>query len=213
MISLEQISDYVNSLLDQKNEPSDRLHEYLTQKGHPVVKKDVARFLEQTVMIRQPENILEIGTNVGYSSIVMALKMKNGRIYSVDYRADHHKKALDNFKEFGVEEKIELLTGYAKDILPGLDRKFDLIFIDADKKGYPAYLDYAVSHLKDSGIIIADNLFWKGSVIAPHEFENEKSAVPTLTEFNKRFATLNGFVSQVLSIGDGLGFAVKEDQL
>lgn len=210
MISSEQISGYVNSLLELSKDDTDSLYNYLANKKHPIVKKDVARFLSQLIMIKQPETILEIGTNVGYSSIVMALKMKKGMIFSVDYRADHHKKALDNFKEFGVEGKIELLTGYAKDILPGLDRKYDLIFIDADKKGYPAYLDYAVSHLNEDGIIIADNLFWKGSVIAPQEFENEKSAVPTLTEFNKRFTSLNGFVSQVLSIGDGLGFAVKE---
>lgn len=213
MISLEQISEYVNSLLDLSLDDTDELFSFLANKKHPIVKKDVARFLSQMILIKQPQTILEIGTNVGYSSIVMALKMKNGRIYSVDYRADHHKKALDNFKKFGVEGKIELLTGYAKDILPRLEKKFDLIFIDADKKGYPAYLDYAVSHLNDNGIIIADNLFWKGSVIAPQEFENEKSAVPTLTEFNKRFTSLKGFVSQVLSIGDGLGFAVKEDQI
>ena len=213
MISSEQISDYVNSLLELRADGTDRLFSYLSNKKHPIVKKDVARFLSQTVMIKQPETILEIGTNVGYSSIVMALKMNRGKIYSVDYRADHHKKALDNFKEFGVEGKIELLTGYAIDILPELDMKFDLIFIDADKKGYPAYLDYAVSHLNNGGIIIVDNLFWKGSVIAPQEFENEKTAVPTLTEFNKRFTKLDGFVSQVLSIGDGLGFAVKEDQV
>lgn len=211
MISSRQISDYVDSLLELSTDETDELFDFLVNKGHPIVKKDVARFLSQIIMIRQPQTILEIGTNVGYSAIVMAKRMKQGKIYSIDYRADHHKKALDNFKEFGVEGKIELINGYAKDILPDLDRKFDLIFIDADKKGYPAYLDYALSHLNERGIIIADNLFWKGSVIAPEEFENEKTAVPTLTEFNRRFSTLERFASQVLSIGDGLGFAVKED--
>ncbi len=211
MISFEQISDYVNSLLKLKNDGTDELYNYLSKKGHPVVKRDVAEFLAQIVLLKQPEKVLEIGTNVGYSAIMMARQMKNGKIWTVDYRRDHHDKALENFKEFGVEDRIVLITSYAENVLNGLDGGFDLIFIDADKKGYSNYLDFAVNNLNSRGVIIADNLFWKGSVIAPDGFEDERNVIPSLTEFNKKFVSLKGFRTQVLSIGDGLGFAVKEN--
>ncbi len=210
MISFDKISRYTDSLIDLKPDETDEIYAFLSGKKHPVVKKDVARFLAQTVMIKQPETILEIGTNVGYSSIVMALKMKKGKIYSIDYRADHHKKAKDNFLRYGVDEKIELLTGYAQDILPGLKMTFDIIFIDADKKGYSDYLDYAAAHINENGIILIDNLFWKGSVIEPPDTPDERNISGSLTDLNIKFSKLKGFSAQILSIGDGLGFAVKE---
>lgn len=211
MISFDKISQYTDSLIDLKPDETDEIYAYLSNKKHPLVKKDVARFLAQTVMISQPEKILEIGTNVGYSSIVMALKLKKGRIYSIDYRADHHKKARENFFRYGVDDKIELLTGYAQDILPGLEMTFDMIFIDADKKGYSDYLDYAAAHVNDNGIILIDNLFWKGSVIEPSVTPpDERNISDSLTDLNIKFSKLKGFNAQILSIGDGLGFAVKE---
>ncbi|HXK50123.1 MAG TPA: class I SAM-dependent methyltransferase [Clostridiales bacterium] len=210
MISFDKISRYTDSLIDLKPDETDEIYAFLSGKKHPVVKKDVARFLAQTVMIKKPETILEIGTNVGYSSIVMALKMKKGKIYSIDYRADHHKKAKDNFLRYGVDEKIELLTGYAQDILPGLKMTFDIIFIDADKKGYSDYLDYAAAHINENGIILIDNLFWKGSVIEPPDTPDERNISGSLTDLNIKFSKLKGFSAQILSIGDGLGFAVKE---
>jgi len=210
MITNDQISAYVNSLLDLCPDGTDGFYFDLVDKGHPVIKRDVAKFLTQIIMLKQPVKILEIGTNVGYSAIVMAKYLKNGRIYSIDYRADNHETARKNFMKFGVEDKIELLTGYGKDILKDMNEKFDLIFIDADKKGYDAYLDYAAEHISQGGIIIADNLYWKGAVITPDQKEDERNITASLIEFNKKFTALKGFNSQVLSIGDGLGFAIKE---
>ena len=154
---------------------------------------------------------MEIGTNVGFSAIAMAKALRDGVIYSIDYRADHHEKALKNFETFDVVGKVELLTGKANDILPVLNHKFDIIFIDADKRGYPLYIDYALEHLNSGGIILVDNLFWKGSVYSPESFDPPKTAVPTLQEFNKRFSNMKNFKSQLLAVGDGLGFAVKLD--
>jgi len=210
MITNDQISAYVNSLLDLCTDETDSFYFNLVEKGHPVIRRDVAKFLSQIITLKQPDKILEIGTNVGYSAIIMAKHLINGRIYSIDYRADNHETARKNFIRFDVQNKIELLTGYGQEILKYLNDKFDLIFIDADKKGYDAYLDYAAEHLNQGGIIIADNLYWKGAVISPGEFSEERNITAYLIEFNKKFTALKGFNSQVLSIGDGLGFAIKE---
>jgi predicted O-methyltransferase YrrM len=211
MVSFEQISAYTNSLLDLCPDKTDCFYFDLVEKGHPVIKRDVAKFLSQIIMLKQPDKVLEIGTNVGYSAIIMAKHLKNGKIYSIDYRADNHEAARNNFIKFGVGEKIELLTGYGQEILKDLNDKFDLIFIDADKKGYGDYLDFALEHLNPGGIIIADNLFWKGAVIEPDEKNDERNITASLIEFNKKFAKLEGFNTQILSIGDGLGFAIKDE--
>ncbi len=210
MISSNQISDYVNSLLDLDKRVTDELHSFLSENQYPVIKKDVSRFISQLVQIKQPEKVLEIGTNEGYSAIIMAMEMKKGYLTTIDYREDLHEKARLNFEKFGVADKIKLITKRAQAALSEIEENFDMIFIDAEKKAYDLYLDFAVKHINPGGIILADNLFWKGSVISPESFEHEKTAVPTLQQFNRRFSTLNGFNSQVLSIGDGLGFAVRE---
>jgi predicted O-methyltransferase YrrM len=210
MISYEQLTKYTNSLIDLKEVITDPLYRELTAKKHPVVKREAAFFISQIVSILQPDRILELGTNAGFSAVVMALRLKKGKIYTVDHRADHQEKAKENFIRFGVSEKIELLNGYALDILAGLDEKFDMIFIDADKKNYAKYLDYAVGHLNENGVILADNLFWKGSVLEEVSGCDTHPAVPTLSDFNKKFCSLKGFTSQIIPVGDGLGFAVKD---
>ncbi|HQO08506.1 MAG TPA: O-methyltransferase [Clostridiales bacterium] len=207
-----QTESYINKLLDLKPQKTDGLYNELAAKGHPVIRRDVAMFLSQVITLSEPEKILEIGTNAGYSAIVMAKAMKKGKIYTIDYRADNHQSAAENFKKFGVEDKISLLTGYGNDIIKELNENFDLIFIDADKKGYGAYLDYAACHLNPKGVIIADNLFWKGAVISEEAGDDPRGVTSSLREFNKKFASLKGFKTQILSIGDGLGFAVKEDR-
>jgi len=102
MITNDQISAYVNSLLDLCPDGTDGFYFDLVEKGHPVIRRDVAKFLTQIIMLKQPDKVLEIGTNVGYSAIIMAKHLKNGRIYSIDYRTDNHEMALNNFIKFGV---------------------------------------------------------------------------------------------------------------
>lgn len=210
MPTFTQISAYVDSLNRLKKNRTDELYDQLVKSKFPVIKKDVAVFLSQIVTLKQPERILEIGTNVGYSAIVMALAMDRGEIVSIDYRTDQHETARVNFKDFGVEKRIRLITGYAEKVLSEAGSNFDLVFIDADKKGYSVYLDFAVKNLNPGGIIIADNLFWKGSVIKPPKEKDRRDIAGSLQKFNIKFSTLKGFKSQILSIGDGLGFAVKE---
>ena len=211
MILNEKLSKYLVELLRLDIDDTEELYSFLVKNKFPIVSKATAKFLAQIVLIKNPDKILEIGTNVGFSAITMAKVLRRGMIYTIDYRADLQKKALENFKKFKVENKIKLLNGRANDVLSELDEKFDIIFIDADKRGYLGYLDYAVEHLNSGGIILVDNLFWKGSVYSPESFENEKKGAVTIREFNIRFSQLKNFKSQLLPLGDGLGFAIKQD--
>ncbi|MBN2789091.1 MAG: O-methyltransferase [Candidatus Delongbacteria bacterium] len=211
MILNEKLKVYLDYLLKLDPDGTEELYSYLVENKFPVVGRDTAKFLSQIVMIKQPDKILEIGTNVGFSALTMARVLRKGMIYTLDYREDLQNQALENFKKFNVEDKIKLINGRAEKMLFRIDEKFDIIFIDADKRGYPLYLDYAIEHINSDGIILVDNLFWKGSVYSPESFDPPKAAVPTLQEFNKRFSKLNGFKSQLLALGDGLGIAVKMD--
>ncbi|MCK4980194.1 MAG: O-methyltransferase [Candidatus Delongbacteria bacterium] len=211
MILNEKLGKYLDELLKLDLDDTEELYSYLVENKFPVVSRDTARFLAQIVLIKNPEKILEIGTNVGFSALTMAKVLRKGMIYTVDYREDLQKQALENFKKFKVEDKIKLINGRAEKMLHRIEDKFDIIFIDADKRGYPFYLDYALEHINSGGIILVDNLFWKGSVYSPESFDPPKTAVPTLKEFNNRFSQMKNFKSQLLAIGDGLGFAVKLD--
>ncbi|MDA3837976.1 MAG: O-methyltransferase [Candidatus Delongbacteria bacterium] len=209
MILNEKLAKYLDELLKLDLDDTEDLYSYLVENKFPIVGRDTAKFLAQIVLIKQPEKILEIGTNVGFSALTMAKVLGKGMIYTVDYREDLQKQALENFKKFAVEDKIKIINGRAEKMLFRIEDKFDIIFIDADKRGYPLYLDYALEHINEGGIILVDNLFWKGSVYSPESFDPPKTAAPTLQEFNKRFSTLNGYKSQLLALGDGLGMAVK----
>ena len=109
MILNKKLTKYLDELLKLDIDDTEELYSYLVENKFPVVGRDTAKFLAQIVLIKQPEKILEIGTNVGFSALTMAKVLKKGMIYTVDYREDLQKQALENFKKFGVEDKIKLI--------------------------------------------------------------------------------------------------------
>ena len=121
----------------------------------PVIDDEVARLLQVLIQIKQPRNILEIGTSVGYSAISMALKAAQygGKITAIEWDAKVAAQAQKNFSRSGVAEVIELIVGDAMKIVPNLDKKFDLIFLDVDKNLYPILFDSCLDILSPGGFI------------------------------------------------------------
>ncbi|PID26746.1 MAG: methyltransferase [Candidatus Cloacimonadota bacterium] len=209
MVFSEEFDSYYNELIQIQKLDTDALYKSQRERNRPIIKRDGAIMLQQYVLAKEPKLVLEIGTNGGYSAICMAKVLNHkSKLHTIDFRWDHLKIAKKNFMDFGVIDKIVTHQGYAKEVIKNLNLKFDIIFIDADKGGYPDYLEYATKYINRNGIILVDNLLWKGTV-----FSKEPSVSPatkTLQEFNKVFMNLNGFKSIILPVGDGLGVAVKE---
>lgn len=211
MILNNDLNNYLENLIDLRKEKTDKLFLSQKEEKRPIVYRAVSLFFKQMVETKKPSRILEIGMNAGYSAICLAERLEpEGKLTSLEFREDHIAIAKQNFENFNLADKIEVKQGRAEEILLSMgNESFDMIFIDADKKGYPFYLDYAANHLSKDGIILVDNLLWKGAVYSEDQKTQQKPSTRTISEFNEAFMQLEGFISQILPIGDGLGFAVK----
>lgn len=208
MIYSEELLKYIEYLHNLKNDPLDELYKKQKEQNRPIIHKSVAYFFGMLVKLTGAKNILEIGMNAGYSAISMARFLpEDGILTSIDYRADQIEIAKENFKQYDVYDKITTVCGYAQEVLKDIDGTFDIIFIDADKTNMKYYLDYACEHISNKGIILIDNLLWKGSVYTDKEVKHKEA----VKEFNEYFAKKEGIISQILPVGDGLGMAILEN--
>jgi predicted O-methyltransferase YrrM len=151
----------------------------------------------------QPENILEIGTFTGYSSICLANGLTpNGHLYTIDINEELENMAKQYFKKAGLADKISFLAGSALQIIPQLKKQFDLVFIDADKRNYPKYYEMVLPLLTDRGIILVDNVLWDGKVADSAQF-NDKDA-RAIRAFNEMVHNDNKVWNTILPIRDGM---------
>lgn len=160
-------------------------------------------FLSFLSKLQQPQRILEIGTYTGYSAICLAQGLKpGGKLITLDVNEETETVARKYFKEAGLEDKIDFRLGDAKKIIPALDERFDLVFIDADKKNYALYYDLVFDKLNPGALIIADNVLWSGKIL----MEEEKMDTDTraIHEFNAKVAADERIEKVLLPVRDGL---------
>lgn len=151
----------------------------------------------------QPKQILEIGTYTGYSGICLAQGLQEGgKLHTIDINEELEKMARSFFDEAGLINRINYYIGNALEIIPTIKEKFDLVFIDADKKNYAAYYDLVFDKVNDGGYIIADNVLWSGKVLdAPEKMDADTKAIDA---FNKKVHTDNRVEHMLLPVRDGL---------
>ncbi|NAS29591.1 methyltransferase domain-containing protein [Flavobacteriaceae bacterium R38] len=161
------------------------------------------RVLSLLTKIVYPKSVLEIGTYTGYSAICIAEGLpENGKIHTIDVNEELVEFQKKYFKKSGFQEKIVSYTGDALDLIPEMDLKFDLVFIDADKPNYSNYFDIIIEKMNPGGIILSDNVLWSGKVIEEHH-KNDKSAT-ALIAYNKKLKEDPRVETVLLPIRDGL---------
>ncbi len=161
------------------------------------------KLIEHISKMIRPEKILEIGTYTGYSAICWAKGLKeNGKIHTIEINDERESIIKKYFKKANVESKIKLHLGDALKIIPTIDEKFDIVFIDADKPNYLKYYNLVIGKLKKGAYIIADNVLWSGKVTE----ENNKTDESTqgIIEFNKFVKHDTNVEKIILPIRDGL---------
>jgi predicted O-methyltransferase YrrM len=183
-----------------------------------VVDSDVSRMMQILLRLARPHRILEIGTSIGYSTVSMAVIAKEygGRITTIEYDGQSAQQAIKNFRHAGVAECIEVIVGDAKEIIPTLNERYDLIFQDVgDKTLYPVLLDSLVALLKPGGVFLAeDSLFPVMDVTASgsgdrDQIQRMKRSSESLEEFNRMVARSPLLRSTILPVGDGLTIGIK----
>ena len=165
------------------------------------------RLLSIISKLIKPKKVLEIGTYTGYSAICIAEGMnKNGIIHTIDKNEELNTIQKKYFKKSGLENNIIQYNGCALDIIPKIEEKFDLIFIDADKENYINYFNLVIDKLNNNGVILADNVLWSGKVI---NSEDHDLTTNVLREFNKNVNNDNRVETILLPIRDGISLIRK----
>jgi caffeoyl-CoA O-methyltransferase len=159
------------------------------------------RFLAMISQIIRPASILEIGTYTGYSAICLAEGLApNGKLITIDVNEELESRVRGYFQQAGIASKVEYHMGDAAKIIPTLDVKFDLVFIDADKENYALYYDLVFDKINPGGVILADNVLWSGKVTQPKTDKDTRA----LVEFNKKVYLDTRVESMILPLRDGI---------
>ncbi len=160
------------------------------------------KLLEMISLITQPRYILEIGTFVGYSSLCLAKGLKpDGELHTLELHEETAAIARANFKKSKTDDKIILHTGNALEIIPKLDKPWDLIFIDADKTGYSDYYRLLLPGLKSGALILADNVLFHGQVL---EKKLKGKSAEAIQAFNEMVLRDKQVDKVMITVRDGL---------
>lgn len=150
----------------------------------------------------KPTYILEIGTFTGYSAICLAKGMKpEGKLITIEINDEITEFAASYFSKTGIKDQIIQMTGRAQEIIPRLKQKFDLVYIDGDKREYTEYYNLVIDKINPGGYIIADNVLWGGKVI---DKETKDQQTRGIIEFNEMIKTRTDIENIILPLRDGL---------
>lgn len=203
----EPITRYLDALLPPADLLLTRMEKFASEHGHPIADRDVARLLEILTIGFRPKRIVEVGTNIGYSVVAMGRHLPaDAVIESIEIDHDTLEDARRFIDEAHLECTIELHEGAALDILPGLAGGIDLAFIDCVKTEYLQYLELLIPRMRRGGMIVLDNLLWKGEV-AGTERSAEAEALHEVNHFLMKDLRLT---SVVVPMSDGIGLAVVD---
>lgn len=171
----------------------------------PIIMDDTLEYIYELYKDNQISSILEIGTAVGYSAICFTEILKeHGFIDTIERDEERIKEAIENIQKAEVSDKINIIPGDAVEILPSINKKYDMVFIDAAKGKYPFFLKEALRLLNKDGIILADNILYKGYVLSDYNKHKQRTAVRNLREYIKEVTENPNLETQILEIGDGL---------
>ena len=166
------------------------------------------RLLSLISKIKQPKKILEIGTFTGYATLCLAEGLEtSGKIYTIDKNEELIKIQNKYFSKSKYHKNIIQYTGDALEIMPKINSKFDLIFLDADKENYNKYLEIIIPKLNKKGILISDNVLWHGKVLS--DKKNQDKVTKGIDTFNKDLVENKNFQTFMLPIRDGLSISIK----
>lgn len=174
----------------------------------PIIMDDTLEVVAKILTEIKPNKILEIGTAVGYSAICFSEYLQeNGKIDTIERDTERVKEARKNIKKAEVEDKINIYEGDAVEILPTLNDEYDVVFIDAAKGKYPFFLNQALRMIRQGGVIIADNVLYKGYVMSDYNKHKQRTAVRNLREYIAEITNNDKLETKILEVGDGLAIS------
>lgn len=212
MIVDERIRGYIHSLESSQGELCDKIARDAIATYVPIIKKETGALLKTLVAAKQPKAILEVGTAVGYSALLMAQMMpEDCHITTIEKYEPRIPIAKENFWQAGMQDRITLLEGDAEDILKGLTGSFDFIFMDAAKGQYIHWLPLIMDLLVQGGMLISDNVLQDGDIVqSRYGVERRNRTIHSrMREYLYTLKHMDQLVTSVVPIGDGVAISVR----
>lgn len=211
-IVYEYITEFLRKDIPRREGILGELEVYAEKNSVPIVQPETAQFLEVITRIKRPERILEIGCAIGYSAMLMAENLaEGGSITTVEWDEDTVKLAEENIKRGGYSDRIKVINADAKELMPTLTGEYDIIFLDGPKAHYIHMLNDCIRLLKKGGILIADNVLYKGMTADPeHVVRRKITIVKRLNHFISAQMRHPQLSAALLPLGDGVTIACKK---
>ena len=212
MIVDERLVTYINSLDKGNTTVLDEIEKEALDTYVPIIRKEMQSFLRLLLAMQKPMRILEVGTAVGFSAILMAeYGPKDCKIITIENYDKRIPIAKENFKRAGKAEQITLLEGAATELLPTIEEPFDLIFMDAAKGQYINFMPDVLRLLKKDGVLVSDNVLQDGDIIESHYIveRRNRTIYKRMREYLYELTHSDELVTSVLPVGDGITVSVR----
>ena len=209
----ERLTTYIRSLECPKNPVIEQIEQEAIDTRVPIIRKETQSFLSVILMIKQPSRILEIGTAIGFSAILMSEYLpENGHITTIEKYEKRIPIAKENFRRAGKEEQITLMEGDALKVMETLRGPYDFIFMDAAKGQYIHYLPDVLRLLSDGGVLMSDNGLQDGDVIESRFAVERRNRTihGRMREYLYELKHHPKFETSILPLGDGVALSVKK---
>ncbi|WP_294168126.1 O-methyltransferase [uncultured Clostridium sp.] len=205
-ITYDYMEEYIRNLIPEGTDKFKELEDFAKENKVPIAQKETAKFLEFIVSMKKPLRILELGTAIGYSAILMCEATGNkASITTVERDENMITYARENFKKYKLEDKIEIIEGDCLEVLENLHGKYDLIFMDAGKGHYNHFLPNCIRLLDEEGIIVADNVLFRGMVACDDLIKRRKiTIVKRMRKYLELVSKDENLITSVIPMGDGI---------
>ena len=210
-VTFDYMEEYLRGLIPNRDKDLLELEKFAIENRVPIIQKETAKLLEFMISMKEPNNILELGTAIGYSSILMSKTLNNKcKITTIERDEKMINLAKENIKSFGLEDNIEIKEGECLEILEKLDNKYDLIFMDAGKGHYNHFLPHCLRTLSDKGVIIADNVLFRGMVASDDLVKRRKiTIVKRMRTYLDIVSNDKNLITTVIPMGDGIALTKR----
>lgn len=202
-----ELDRYIRDLLPPRHPVVAEMEEQARERDIPIVGPAVGALLEVLARSIEARRVFELGSAIGYSTTFFARAVgPEGRVFYTDGSEKNAAEARGYLGRLGLLDRVEVGVGEAVGLLEAARGRFDVIFIDIDKEGYPAALEAAAPRVRPGGFLLADNVLWSGRVVDPSERDGDTEGI---REFNRRLFARRDFESVIVPLRDGVAIARK----
>lgn len=208
-INYEYITRYIRSSLKASEGSIAEMESFAKEYDVPISQPETIKMIELLIRIGKISNILEVGTAIGYSAIRMVYAGADS-IDTIEINPEAAQRAKANVEREGLDSKIHIIEGDAKEILPTLEGMYDMIFIDAAKAQYNEFFAHCMRMLKPGGILISDNVLYKGMTATDElVLHRKRTIVKRLREYISMLCSNPELETDILPLGDGVAISIK----